>query len=78
MATDVKFDVELRDGHRPLADDEPVFVFRAQDKAFPSVLSYYASLCETFGSPPEHIEAILRHREAALRWQAQNGCSVPD
>jgi hypothetical protein len=54
MATDVKFDVELRDGHRPLADDEPVFVFRAQDKA------------------------ILRHREAALRWQAQNGCSVPD
>ena len=75
---DGKFGVTLNEGHTPLAEDEPVFVFRAQDQLMPSVLAYYAELCQSVGSPESHVSAIGEHRERVIAWQTINGCRVPD
>lgn len=70
--------IALNEGHTPLAPDEPVFVFRAKDVFMPDVLERYANVCETAGSPPEHVEAIRDLRLDAIEWQRHNGCRVPD
>lgn len=75
---DGKFDVDTHEGFTPLADDEPVFVFRAKDVFMPQILGRYASLCVEGGASPEHIEAIENHKAAAIAWQEKNGCRVPD
>jgi hypothetical protein len=75
---DSKFDVGVREGHSPLAEDEPVFAFRAQDKFMPDVLAFYAEKCAAGGSPEDHVSTVAIHREEALAWQARNGCRVPD
>lgn len=78
MAVDAKYGrVTLEHGgHIP--DDEPVFVFRAQDKLTPSVLEYYAGLCEAAGSPQRHIDLIESGRFKVVAWQADHAPRVPD
>ncbi len=46
-----------------IADDEPVVVFRAQDKLLPGVLKIYRFLCEIAGSPERHLELIDQSAE---------------
>lgn len=75
---DGKFGVTLNEGHTPLAVDEPVFVFRAQDALMSDVLRAYIELCIVAGATPEHIAAIEEHRQAVIDWQTVNGCRVPD
>lgn len=70
--------VALNEGHTPLAPDEPVFVLRAKDRYMPDMLLIYAQMCEDGGSPEEHVDAARQHRLAAIEWQRQNGCRVPD
>lgn len=68
---DDKFIVERLDGRR-LHPDEPVFVFRAQDRILPKVLDHYASECADEGTRLEHLESIARQRERVVAWQTAN------
>lgn len=73
-----KFDVATVEGFSPLADDEPTFTFRAQDRVMADVLDYYAERCIALGSSEEHIQYALSARLAVIEWQRHNGCRVPD
>jgi hypothetical protein len=75
---EMKFTVTANDGYSPLAEDEPTFTFRAQDKLMGTILRIYAELCEAAGSPPAHVRAIEEHREFVLDWQAVNDSRIPD
>lgn len=78
MAENKFQNVDVLEGHTPLAPDEPVFVLRAKDRFMPDILSIYALMCEDGGSPEEHVDAVRQHRLAALEWQRHNGCRLPD
>jgi hypothetical protein len=66
-------------GSTPIGEDEPVMLFRAQDRLFISVLHHYAArLQNTVGVDPAMVEAVERQIEAARTWQAEHGCKTPD
>lgn len=60
-----------------IGKQEPVFLFRAQDRFTGPVLEYYESLCKVYGSSPEHLEAIRKARREIEDWQSVNGCKLP-
>lgn len=60
-----------------IGEDEPVVVFRAQDKLVPKLLAYYHLFCLRAGSPRRHLDAILDARDAVERWQASHRTQVP-
>lgn len=64
----------------PLPDDEPLMLFRGQDKLLPQLLEFYNELCTKAGSPPTQIEAIYQRIAAIKRWQAANPdrVKIPD
>lgn len=73
-----KYVVDTLEGYTPLADDEPTFTFRAQDRFMPLVLELYGAWCEDAGSSEEHVISTNECRLAAIEWQRQNGCRLPD
>lgn len=52
----------------PIPDDEPVFMFRAQDVFSPIILSLYHQYCAT----DEHKTAVWNRIEDFKRFQADN------
>jgi hypothetical protein len=54
-----------------IAEDEPVVVFRAQDKLLPALLDVYARMCADAGSPAHHIARINESRDEIADWQEQ-------
>ncbi len=64
--------------HGTVADDEPVVVFRAQDRLLPELLSLYRSLCFEAGSPRRHLDLIDDSAEAVLNWQDSHPIRTPD
>lgn len=60
------------------ADDEPVFILRAQDEFAPEIVERWALRLETVaGRTPKVREArALAHKMRA--WQEMNGAKVPD
>lgn len=63
----------------PIGIDEPVILFRAQDKHFVKVLDHYREMLLRDGAhDPRMVESVERHIELANRWQADNGCKTPD
>lgn len=60
------------------ADDEPVFVLRAQDAAAPYAVLAWASHAEDLGSPPEKVGEARRLARSMLAWQQEHGMKVPD
>jgi hypothetical protein len=77
MAEDRKYGkVTLERG--TIREDEPVVVFRGQDKLLPKVLAYYHLFCLKEGSPKEHLDLILSRRKEILIWQGDNKTKVPD
>jgi hypothetical protein len=76
MAIDPKYGrVTLE--HGTVGEDEPVIVFRAQDKLLPMVMKIYAALCEEAGSPERHIAKISHARDQVIMWQMMNATQVP-
>lgn len=76
MAIDLKYGrVELEKG--TIGEDEPVFVFRAQDRLLPYLLTMYEALCESAGSPAAHLTGIDAAREAIMEWQEDHHVQVP-
>jgi len=51
-----------------IPDDEPVFLFRAQDKHFIKILQHYRKLVRTDMGDPRIIEATTDHIELAKKW----------
>ena len=64
--------------HGTVADDEPVVVFRAQDRLLPELLSLYRSLCFEASSPRRHLDLIDDSAEAVLNWQDSHPIRTPD
>lgn len=60
-----------------IAEDEPVVVFRAQDKMLPDLLKIYKILCKAAGSPKKHLDLIHESAEQIRAWQAENFTQVP-
>lgn len=55
-----------------IKDDEPVVVFRAQDKLLPDLLAFYAYMCIKSGSPQRHLNIIFNSAQGVRNWQAKN------
>lgn len=76
MAIDKKYGrVTLERG--TIGEDEPVFVFRAQDELLLPVLNVYMQLALVAGSPTRHIAAIVDNFETIESWQASNPTKIP-
>ncbi len=63
--------------NRPIGEDEPVVLFRAQDKLLTKVLTMYGLLAEAAGSPPEHLRLIEDTKANVANWQAANATQTP-
>lgn len=69
----------LKSGGTPIAEDEPVMLFRAQGRNFPRLLQAYARMLrEDPKADADIVWAVERHAEEALLWQAEHGCKTPD
>jgi hypothetical protein len=76
MAYDRKYGrINLEFGN--IGENEPVVVFRAQDKLLPKVLAYYHLFCLKEGSPRRHLDIILNTKETVEQWQNTNRTKVP-
>jgi hypothetical protein len=64
--------------HSTIGEDEPVVVFRAQDKLLPDLLKIYRILCKTAGSPDRHLDLIQESAEKIRAWQAGNFTKTPE
>src|SRR5689334_6506312 len=60
-----------------IGEDEPVIVFRAQDKLLPNVLAHYLQVCTMAGSPRRHLDIILDSVQRVRAWQAEHPTKVP-
>lgn len=60
-----------------IGGDEPVVVFRAQDRLLPELLVIYRTLCETAGSPRHHLYGIDRSIETVEAWQSNHPTKTP-
>jgi hypothetical protein len=58
--------------HGDIPEDEPVIVFRAQDKLLPMVLAFYKTCCKSSGSPERHLDLIDESYEGVVQWQTDN------
>lgn len=71
--------LEAGQGCLAKADDgEPVFILRAQDRLFPTLVQSWCDLASALGAPDEKIDEARRLAELGRDWQATNGCKVPD
>lgn len=61
---------------KPLPDDEPLMVFRAQDGMSLPMLEEYARMCRQAGSPPAFMATVYRRMTQFAEWQAANPDSV--
>jgi hypothetical protein len=61
-------------------EDEPFFIFRAQDKNSPAILLLYETSCKASGCEPEIMRRIAVAREEFQVWQAAHAhvVKVPD
>ncbi len=76
MAIDIKYG-KVTTERGTIGEDEPVFVFRAQDRLLPKVLAYYHLFCLRAGSPRHHLDSILEARDAVSEWQSENMTKIP-
>jgi hypothetical protein len=77
MPIDLKYGRVTLENQRNIGDDEPVIVFRAQDKLLPAVLNYYLFLCQKAGSPPHHLDGVGRVLDAVQDWQDTHPPKTP-
>jgi hypothetical protein len=52
--------------------DEPVIVFRAQDRLAPAAIAYYRTLASEAGCNPEFMGLLDEVQDAFMVWQADN------
>lgn len=76
MAIDLKYG-RVSTEHGTIGEDEPVVVFRAQDRLLPKLLKVYRYFCDLAGSPAHHLEAIDNAAAAVKAWQANHPPKTP-
>lgn len=59
-----------------IAEDEPVFLLRAQDKTAPHIVEAWAQSQEQIGGDPELISFAREHAKRMREWQARNSTRV--
>jgi hypothetical protein len=66
--------------HGDIPDDEPVIVFRAQDRLSVSALRAYFELCMVAGSPQRHLTLVSSTIRRFAGWQNEHvgQVKVPD
>jgi hypothetical protein len=77
MAIDTKYG-RVSTEFGTIGEDEPVVVFRAQDRLLPKVLKMYRYFCELAGSPTHHLEIIDEAAQRIKRWQEGNPTRTPN
>jgi hypothetical protein len=60
------------------ADDEPIFILRAQDKLAPVMLRMWAELAELHGAPTEKFQGAMVLADDMELWAVHNGTKWPD
>lgn len=60
------------------ADDEPIFVLRAQDDLAVESIHRWADLLELYGNAPEKAQQARDIADAMQDWQKENGSKLPD
>lgn len=60
------------------ANDEPLFVLRAQDMLAPEIVREWAYRAQVSGTPIEKVEEARRAADAMEDWQIANSKKVPD
>ena len=66
----------LAPGTSPIAEDEPVFLLRAKDKFFATMLMRYAQLVNV--KDPVLANTVMLHIQEAEKWQQEHGVKHPD
>jgi hypothetical protein len=61
-----------------VADDEPIFVLRAQDRSAPFLVELWATLAENSGCGAEKVAEARAHAQRMRDWAAENGSKSPD
>ena len=61
-----------------IGDNEPVVVFRAQDRLLPKLLKVYKIMCELAGSPQHHLDLIHDSAMKIKAWQESNFTKTPE
>jgi hypothetical protein len=77
MAIDQKYG-RVTVEHGSIGADEPVVVFRAQDRLLPKLLKVYRYFCELAESPGQHLADIDAAASAVKDWQKTNPTKTPD
>ena len=79
-ASDGKFLVQFEDETKRFHDDEPVFVFRGQDKFMHAILARYWDLCEAYDCDEAHLAGIDRQMDDVMEWQSTHSelVKLPD
>jgi hypothetical protein len=60
-----------------IGPNEPVVVFRAQDRLLPKLLKVYRYFCELAGSPEHHLRAIDQAAADVKGWQENHFTQTP-
>ena len=60
------------------AEDEPIFVLRAQDKLAPNVVRHWAREAHNYGTPITKVNEAFGLANMMESWQDQNFKKVPD
>lgn len=68
----------VSEGSTPIAEDEPVLLFRAKDQHFIFICSQYRAVLEHQPGAEEMMEALDNHIIRATRWRDKNGFQRPD
>lgn len=69
----------IQDPRGLIPEDEPVMLFRAQDKHLPDILLRYLSLLHQDGNPDERLlELVGDHLQAVRKWQSKHKPKKPD
>lgn len=77
MAIDGKYG-HVTTEHGTIGEEEPVVVFRAQDKLLVPLLHMYYQLCDEAGVGQHHLNVIDRRIAEIEDWQHVNATKVPD
>jgi hypothetical protein len=67
----------FQDPENKIGKDEPVMLFRAQDRHFVKVLKYYQDLLET-AENFEVAKVVGKHIETAKAWRAKKDVSIKE
>lgn len=70
--------VTKRENGKAIPLDEPVILFRAQDRILPDLLTAYWHLCKQAGCEEAHLFRISLRLREVNDWQTDNLSKLPD